>query len=112
MNLRIPGCHGSYTVVGDGTIALNWFCRDRPGWARMLGLVKSIPRRVFDSTDKRWYIPATEENIEMLQQSGWKAVGQKAAGPVAMVGKVPVPKKYAEYALAPEQVPATDPAAE
>lgn len=112
MNLRIPGCHGSYTVVGDGTIALNWFCRDRPGWARMLGLVKSIPRRVFDSTDKRWYIPATEENIEMLRQSGWKAVGQKAAGPVAMVGKVPVPKKYAEYALAPEQVPATDPAAE
>ena len=112
MNLRIPGCHGSYTVVGDGTIALNWFCRDRTGWARMLSLVKGIPRRVFDSTDKRWYIPATEENIEMLQQSGWKAVWQKAAGPVAMVGKVPVPKKYAEYALAPEQVPETDPAAE
>ena len=114
MNLRIPGCHGSYSVLEDGTIELYWFCRDRSGWARMLGLVKAIPRRVFDNETKKWYIPATEENIESLQQSGWRATKKSTvqAAPVQMFGGVPVPKKYAEYASKPEELPENNPSEE
>ena len=114
MNLRIPGCHGSYSVLEDGTIELSWFCRERSGWARMLSLVKAIPRRVFDSETKKWYIPATEENIESLQQSGWRATKKSTvqAAPVQMFGEVPVPKKYAEYASKPEELPEGNPAGE
>lgn len=107
MNLRLPGCHGTYSVLSDGTIELSWFCRDRSGWARMLSLVKLIPRRVFDNETKKWYIPATEENIESLVQSGWRASKKSAVqeAPVQMFGSVPVPKKYAEYASKPEELP-------
>lgn len=111
MNLRLPGCHGTYSVLVDGTIELSWFCRERSGWARMLSLVKSIPRRVFDNETKKWYIPATEENIESLVQSGWRASKKSAVqeAPVQMFGSVPVPKKYAEYASKPEELPEGDP---
>ena len=111
MNLRLPGCHGTYSVLSDGTIELSWFCRDRSGWARMLSLVKSIPRRVFDNETKKWYIPATEENIESLVQSGWRASKKSAVqeAPVQMFGSVPVPKKYAEYASKPEELPEGNP---
>lgn len=114
MNLRLPGCYGTYSVLEDGTIELSWFCRDRSGWARMLSLVKSIPRRVFDSGTKKWYIPATEENIESLVQSGWRASRKSAVqeSPVQMFGSVPVPKKYAEYASKPEELPEGNPAKE
>lgn len=114
MNLRLPGCHGTYSVLSDGTIELSWFCRDRSGWARMLSLVKSIPRRVFDNETKKWYIPATEENIESLVQSGWRASKKSAVqeAPVQMFGSVPVPKKYAEYASKPEELPEGNPAEE
>lgn len=111
MNLRIPKCFGTYRVMNDFTIELSWFCKDRTGWARMLSLVKSIPRRVFDIETKKWYIPATDENLTSLQQSGWRAVGRsKEGGPVAKVGNIPVPKRYAEFATKPEEVPETDPA--
>ena len=111
MNLRLPGCHGTYSVLSDGTIELSWFCRDHSGWARMLSLVKSIPRRVFDNETKKWYIPATEENIESLVQSGWRASKKSAVqeAPVQMFGSVPVPKKYAEYASKPEELPEGNP---
>lgn len=111
MNLRIPNCFGTYAVLDDGTIELSWFCRDRAGWARMLSLVRSIPRRVFDSETKKWYIPATEDNIESLQESGWRAAKKSAvkAEPQAAFGGVPVPKKYQEYMSLPEEVPAEDP---
>lgn len=111
MNLRIPNCFGTYAVLDDGTIELSWFCRDRAGWARMLSLVRSIPRRVFDSETKKWYIPATEDNLESLQQSGWRAAKKSAvkAEPQAAFGGVPVPKKYQEYMSLPEEVPAEDP---
>ena len=111
MNLRIPNCFGTYAVLDDGTIELSWFCRDRSGWARMLSLVRSIPRRVFDSETKKWYIPATEDNLESLQQSGWRASKKSAvkAEPQAAFGGVPVPKKYQEYMSLPEEVPAEDP---
>lgn len=111
MNLRIPNCFGTYAVLDDGTIELSWFCRDRAGWARMLSLVRSIPRRVFDNETKKWYIPATEENIESLQESGWRAAKKSAvkAEPQAAFGGVPVPKKYQEYMSLPEEVPAEDP---
>lgn len=111
MNLRIPNCFGTYAVLDDGTIELSWFCRDRAGWARMLSLVRSIPRRVFDSETKKWYIPATEDNLESLQQSGWRASKKSAvkAEPQAAFGGVPVPKKYQEYMSLPEEVPAEDP---
>ena len=110
MNLRIPKCFGSYTVMGDGTIELSWFCKDRTGWARMLSLVKSIPRRVFDSNSKKWYIPETEENLTSLQQSGWRSVNRKDdQSQVVMIGRIPVPKRYAEYATKPEEVPGFDP---
>ena len=111
MNLRIPNCFGTYAVLDDGTIELSWFCRDRAGWARMLSLVRSIPRRVFDSETKKWYIPATEENIESLQESGWRAAKKSAvkAEPQSAFGGVPVPKKYQEYMSLPEEVPAEDP---
>lgn len=114
MNLRLPGCHGTYSVLADGTIELSWFCRERSGWARMLSLVKSIPRRVFDNETKKWYIPATEENIESLVQSGWRASKKSAVqeAPVQMFGSVPVPKKYAEYASKPEELPEGNPADE
>ena len=111
MNLRIPNCFGTYAVLDDGTIELSWFCRDRAGWARMLSLVRSIPRRVFDSETKKWYIPATEDNLESLQQSGWRAAKKSAvkADPQASFGGVPVPKKYQEYISLPEEVPDEDP---
>ena len=111
MNLRIPNCFGTYAVLDDGTIELSWFCRDRSGWARMLSLVRSIPRRVFDSETKKWYIPATEDNLESLQQSGWRAAKKSAvkADPQAAFGGVPVPKKYQEYIILPEEVPSEDP---
>ena len=111
MNLRIPNCFGTYEVLDDGTIELSWFCRDRAGWARMLSLVRSIPRRVFDSETKKWYIPSTEDNIESLQESGWRAAKKSAvkAEPQAAFGGVPVPKKYQEYMSLPEEVPAEDP---
>lgn len=111
MNLRIPNCFGTYAVLDDGTIELSWFCRDRAGWARMLSLVRSIPRRVFDSETKKWYIPATEDNVESLQESGWRAAKKSAvkAEPQAAFGGVPVPKKYQEYMSLPEEVPAEDP---
>ena len=111
MNLRIPNCFGTYAVLDDGTIELSWFCRDRAGWARMLSLVRSIPRRVFDNETKKWYIPATEDNIESLQESGWRAAKKSAvkAEPQAAFGGVPVPKKYQEYMSLPEEVPAEDP---
>ena len=111
MNLRIPNCFGTYAVLDDGTIELSWFCRDRAGWARMLSLVRSIPRRVFDSETKKWYIPATEDNLESLQQSGWRAAKKSAvkAEPQASFGGVPVPKKYQEYMSLPEEVPDEDP---
>lgn len=111
MNLRIPNCFGNYAVLDDGTIELSWFCRDRSGWARMLSLVRSIPRRVFDSETKKWYIPATEDNLESLQQSGWRAAKKSAvkAEPQASFGGVLVPKKYQEYMRLPEEVPAEDP---
>lgn len=114
MNLRLPGCHGTYSVLSDGTIELSWFCRDRSGWARMLSLVKLIPRRVFDNETKKWYIPATEENIESLVQSGWRASKKSAVqeAPVQMFGSVPVPKKYAEYASKPEELPEGNPSEE
>lgn len=111
MNLRIPNCFGTYAVLDDGTIELSWFCRDRAGWARMLSLVRSIPRRVFDSETKKWYIPATEDNLESLQQSGWRAAKKSAvkSDPQSSFGGVPVPKKYQEYMSLPEEVPAEDP---
>lgn len=111
MNLRIPNCFGTYAVLDDGTVELSWFCRDRSGWARMLSLVRSIPRRVFDSETKKWYIPATEDNLESLQQSGWRASKKSAvkAEPQAAFGGVPVPKKYQEYMSLPEEVPTEDP---
>lgn len=111
MNLRIPNCFGTYAVLNDGTIELSWFCRDRAGWARMLSLVRSIPRRVFDNETKKWYIPATEDNIESLQESGWRAAKKSAvkAEPQAAFGGVPVPKKYQEYMSLPEEVPNEDP---
>lgn len=111
MNLRIPNCFGTYAVLDDGTIELSWFCRDRAGWARMLSLVRSIPRRVFDSETKKWYIPATEDNLGSLQQSGWRAAKKSAvkADPQASFGGVPVPKKYQEYMSLPEEVPNEDP---
>lgn len=111
LNLRIPKCFGSYTVMEDNTIELSWFCKDRIGWARMLSLVKSIPRRVFDMETKKWYIPLNDENLSSLQQSGWRAVGKsKEGGPVVKVGNIPVPKRYMEFATKPEEVPETDPA--
>lgn len=111
MNLRIPNCFGTYAVLNDGTIELSWFCRDRAGWARMLSLVRSIPRRVFDNETKKWYIPATEDNIESLQESGWRAAKKSAvkSEPQAAFGGVPVPKKYQEYMSLPEEVPDEDP---
>ena len=98
MNLRLPNCYGSYSVLEDGTIELSWFCRDRGGWARMLALVRQIPRRVFDAETKKWYIPATQENIESLAQSGWRATKKSLvkADPMQAFGSIPVPKKYAE----------------
>lgn len=111
MNLRLPNCFGSYAVLEDGTIELSWFCRDRAGWAKMLGLVRQIPRRVFDSETKKWYIPATEENIASLAESGWRATKKSLvkADPVQGFGSIPVPKKYAEYMAKPEEVPEVDP---
>lgn len=112
MNLRIPGCFGSYSVLEDGVIELSWFCRDRGGWARMLSLVQNIPRRVFDNQTKKWYIPATPENIESLQESGWRATKKstvKSETPMAMVGRIPIPKKYVEFATKPEEVPEQNP---
>lgn len=112
MNLRIPGCFGSYSVLEDGVIELSWFCSDRGGWARMLSLVRNIPRRVFDNQTKKWYIPATPENIESLQESGWRATKKstvKSETPMAMVGRIPIPKKYVEFATKPEEIPEQDP---
>ena len=112
INLRIPGCHGTYKVLSDNTVELSWFCRDRSGWARMLALVKTIPRRVFDSETKKWYAPASEELLEALAQGGWRKAGNKdetKESPVAKFGRLPVPKKYAEYATKPEEVPEVDP---
>lgn len=111
MNLRLPNCYGSYSVLEDGTIELSWFCRDRGGWARMLALVRQIPRRVFDAETKKWYIPATQENIESLAQSGWRATKKSLvkADPMQAFGSIPVPKKYAEYMAKPEEVPDVDP---
>lgn len=111
MNLRLPNCFGSYAVLEDGTIELSWFCRDRAGWAKMLGLVRQIPRRVFDNETKKWYIPATEENIASLAESGWRATKKSLvkADPLQSFGSIPVPKKYAEYMAKPEEVPEVDP---
>ena len=111
MNLRIPKCHGTYSVLEDGTIELSWFCPDRVGWAKMLALVRAIPRRAFDSETKKWYIPATQENIESLAESGWRATKKSVvkAEPAPTIGGVPVPKKYAEYMNKPEEVPEVDP---
>lgn len=111
MNLRIPNCFGSYAVLDDGTIELSWFSRDKSGWARMLSLVRQIPRRSFDSVTKKWYIPATEENIENLSQSGWRATKKSIVKAEALpaFGGVPVPKKYAEYMSKPEEVPDENP---
>ena len=110
MNLRLPNCFGSYAVLEDGTIELSWFCRDRAGWAKMLGLVRQIPRRVFDNETKKWYIPATEENIASLAESGWRATKKSLvkADPLQGFGNIPVPKKYAEYMAKPEEVPEVD----
>lgn len=111
MNLRVPNCHGSYAVLEDGVIELSWFCRDRSGWGRMLALVRAIPKRVFDTDTKKWYIPATQENIEDLAQSGWRATKKSTVKIEAQsaFGKIPVPKKYAEYMSLPEIVPTIDP---
>lgn len=113
MNLRIPKCYGSYSVLEDGVIELSWFSRDRSAWARMLAAVRGIPRRVFDNQTKKWYIPNTPENLESLQESGWKATKKSTVKPefeMAMVGRIPIPKKYVEYAVKPEEVPEVDPA--
>lgn len=112
MNLRVPGCYGSYTVMEDGVIELSFFCKDPGGWGRMLSLIKAIPRRVFDGETKRWYIPNTPENIESLAESGWRATKKSIVreAPVSKFGNLPVPKKYQEYMEAPEVVPERDPA--
>lgn len=111
MNLRVPNCYGSYTVLEDGVIELSWFCKDRSGWGRMLALVRAIPKRVFDADTKKWYIPATQENIEDLAQSGWRATKKSTVKieSQSAFGKIPVPKKYAEYMSLPEIVPEIDP---
>ncbi len=113
MNLRVPECYGSYSVLEDGVIELSWFSRDRTAWARMLAVVRNIPRRVFDNETKKWYIPKTQENIESLQESGWRATKKSTVREnpveVSMFGRIPIPKKYLEYATKPEEVPEVDP---
>lgn len=127
MNLRIPKCFGSYSILEDGVIELSWFSKDRTAWARMLSLVRAIPRRVFDNETKKWYIPNTPENLETLQESGWRATKKNAPKTesenktdilsnlvedkvkVGMIGRIPIPKKYLDFALKPEEIPEKDP---
>lgn len=107
--LKVKDSFGKYRVCEDGCLELDWYAKNRQAWVQQLAKIKAIPRRIFDSESKKWVIPNTEYNLQLLKASGFTCSNKVEVKSADKGKKIIVPAKYAEYVKAPEQVPAFDP---
>lgn len=104
-------------VLPSGRVQLEWKSKRRDAWMRVLGYVRALKHRTYDSVAKKWTVPHTPEDMAAIAKLGFVEGGNAPAQErvsearehdrLARLARV-VPSYVRDYALAPERVPDYD----
>lgn len=89
----IEGARYKATLTPDRKgISIQWYCKDRDDWMKVLEAVRALPSRKYDPTTKEWRVPNQPNYCSWLTSSGWPlpSEAKKPAGPKEPTGPDPV----------------------